>query len=81
MKWLKTFSSINHVAMLKILKKFMKNYFHCDDNTLKKSVAQYIRQQPFRHSKELTMLTRDIIIFYSKAFTHDDTTGARKLLN
>ena len=27
------------------------------------------------------MLTRDLIIFYSKAFTRDDITKARKILN
>ena len=71
-KWLKTFSSINHVATYKILKKFMKNYFRVKDNTLQLQLKQYIATLPFRHSRELAILTRDLIIFYARAFTDDN---------
>jgi hypothetical protein len=71
-KWLKTYSSINHVAMYKILKKFMKNYFKIKDNTLLMQIKQQITTMPFRHSRELAILTRDLIIFYARAFTDDD---------
>lgn len=80
-KWLKTYSSINHVASFKIINKFAKNYFEIKDNTLELRVKQFILSQPFRESKELAMLSRDLIIFYSKAFTRDDVDLARKILN
>ena len=71
-KWLKTFSSINHVATYKIIKKFTKNYFSIKDNTLEKQLKQYVQELPFRKSTQLATLTRDLIIFYSRAFTNDD---------
>lgn len=36
---------------------------------------------PFRHSDELAMLTRDLIIFYSRAFTNDSIHKAKEQLN
>jgi hypothetical protein len=41
-KWLKTYSCINHVAAFKIIKKFSKNYFKLKDNTLDKQLKQYV---------------------------------------
>ena len=80
-KWLKTYASINHVATFKILKKFMKNYFNIKENTLALRVKQNILSQPFLANKDLAMLTRDLILFYSKAFTRDNIPLARRVLN
>ncbi len=41
-KWLKTYNSINQMATLKILKKFMKNYFSIKENHLSKQLREYI---------------------------------------
>lgn len=59
----------------------MKNYFQIPENSIDLRVKQYILSQPFLESKELAMLTWDLIVFYSKAFTRDDITLARKLLS
>ena len=75
-KWLKTYNSINQMATLKILKKFMKNYFSIKENHLSKQLREYIQGQPFQNSIELAILTRDLIIFYSRAFTEDNIRQA-----
>lgn len=59
----------------------MKNYFHIKENTLELRVKQFILSQPFLESKDLAMLTRDLILFYSKAFTRDNIPLARRVLN
>ncbi len=56
-KWLKTYNSINQMATLKILKKFMKNYFSIKENHLSKQLREYIQGQPFQNSIELAILT------------------------
>lgn len=80
-KWLRTFSSINQVAMLKILKKFMKNHFKLKDNVLKLQLQDYISKLSFVDSSELKILSRDIIVFYARAFCKDDVEQARQILN
>lgn len=37
-RWLKSYNQINELALKKILKKFMKNYFKIKDNTIKKKL-------------------------------------------
>ena len=56
----------------------MKNYFKIKDNTIQFQIKLYILDLPFRNSRELAMLTRDLIIFYSRAFTNDDINKAKK---
>ena len=36
---------------------------------------------PFEHSKELDMLLRDLIVYFSKVFTGNSITTAKELLN
>jgi Ulp1 family protease len=50
----------------------MKNYMAIKDNTLELQVKQYITQLPFRNKNDLAILTRDLIVFYARAFTNDN---------
>jgi hypothetical protein len=36
---------------------------------------------PFKRSKELDMLLRDLIVYFSKAFTSSSIKKAKKILN
>lgn len=80
-KWLKNFSNINHVAIFKTIDKFMPNYFGVEDNTLGKQLKRHVKELPFRHSKELDMLTRDLTVFYSKVFCGNDVLKAKQMFN
>lgn len=46
----------------------MKTHFKIEKNTLNRSIQNYIDTKIFNNSKSLKMLSRDITIFYSKAF-------------
>lgn len=39
MKWLNSYAKINYIAIFKIYKKFMKNYFCLKDNILDKKMT------------------------------------------
>ena len=47
-KWLNSFSHINELALRKILKKFMKNFFAIKDNTLNKKLGDIIDSKTFK---------------------------------
>jgi hypothetical protein len=47
---------INHVAMLKILKKFVKEHFEFKDNIIEKTLVQYINKKPFSSRGDITYL-------------------------
>ena len=55
-KWLNAYAMINHVAMQKILKKFVKEHFEHKDNIIEKTIIQYINKKPFSHRGELQCL-------------------------
>lgn len=67
-KWLKSYGKINHFALTRLLQKFMKTHFKIEKNTLNRTIQNYIDTKIFNNSKALKMLSRDITIFYSKAF-------------
>ena len=46
----------------------MQVYFKIEKNTLNRTIQNYIDTKIFNNSKALKMLSRDITIFYSKAF-------------
>lgn len=71
-KWLKSYGNINHFALTRLLQKFMKMHFKIEKNTLNRTIQNYIDTKIFNNSKALQMLSRDITIFYSKAFAADN---------
>lgn len=42
MKWLNSFAEINELAMEKIIKKFMKEFFNSDTKVLKSDLLKFI---------------------------------------
>jgi len=42
LKWLNSYATINHIAMHKILKKFLKEYFENKDNVIDKNLKEFI---------------------------------------
>ena len=53
LKWLSAYSKINYIALQKAKTKFMKSYFHIDDNVLDKKLQVYIDSQAFSSSKNV----------------------------
>lgn len=80
-QWLKAFSTINRMAAHRIVNKFIKVNFRIRNNTLDKQLANYIDRMPFNNCKELKMITRDLIVFFAKAFTGNSVSQAKKFLN
>lgn len=80
-QWLKAFSSINRMAAHRLISKFIKVNFKISDNTLKQQLVNYIDRMPFNNCKELKMITRDLIVFFAKAFTGNSVSQAKKFLN
>lgn len=68
-QWLKAYSSINRLAAHRLVTKFVKANFKITNNTIDKQLVNYIDKMPFNHCKELDMITRDLIVFFAKAFT------------
>ena len=42
LKWLNSYATINHIAMHKILKKFLKEHFENADNIIDKNLREFI---------------------------------------
>ena len=46
-RWLNSYGHINELALRKILKKFVKNYFAIKDNTINQKLTQIIQSKAF----------------------------------
>ena len=68
-KWLNAYALINELAMQKILKKFMKNYFENKDNIIDKNLTQLIKSKRLSHRKQLHFAIDDMLDFFSTHFT------------
>ena len=44
-RWLQSYGQINELALKKILKKYMKNFYAIKDNTINKKLQQIIERQ------------------------------------
>lgn len=66
-RWLKSYDQINELALRKILKKFMKNFFLIKDNTIKKKLESILESKEFkkkdngRGAKDLKILTDGVL--------------------
>lgn len=47
-RWLISYGQINELALKKILKKYLKNYFAIKDNTIKARIQQIIDSKAFK---------------------------------
>jgi signal transduction protein with GAF and PtsI domain len=47
-RWLSSYGSINELALRKIMKKFVKNFFEIKDNTLTRKLGQMIDNSKFK---------------------------------
>ena len=65
LKWLNAFALINHIAMQKILKKFVKTFFDVKDNVIDKGITQYIAMKQMIHREDLANLIEDLKKFYA----------------
>ena len=57
------------MALKKILKKYMKNFFALKDNTLNKKLQQIIENKKFKTETaadhDINVLSNDLLVFYS----------------
>ena len=68
LKWLNAYALINHLAMQKILKKFVKVHFDLKDNVIDKNLMAYIDGKAFAHRRQLAYLIQDLKWFYADKF-------------
>lgn len=86
-RWLKSYNQINELALKKILKKFMKNFFLIKDNTMNKKLESIIDEKEFkkkdkgRGAHDLKLLTSGVLKFYADMFCKSDVTEARRILD
>ena len=74
-RWLRSYAEINELALKKILKKFMKNFFLIKDNTLNKRLTQIIDEKQFKRqksSRDIKILCDSIVTFYADIFTNSN---------
>ena len=85
-RWLRSFNQINELALKKILKKFMKNYFKIKDNTIKKKLEQIVESKEFNRkesqsNRDLRILTEGVLKFYADMFCNGSKVKSRKVLD
>ena len=74
------------MALRKILKKFVKNFFLIKDNTINKKLSQIIVEATFRMAEnkmtyELQILSDDLLKFYAEIFCNGNLSKAKIELN
>lgn len=75
-RYLISYGQINELALKKILKKYVKNYFAIKDNTIKNKLQLLIDSKYFKideegkgkTSEELRMLSDNLLTFYADCF-------------
>ena len=72
-RWLISYGQINELALLKIKKKFVKNFFMIKDNTVTKKLSSIINEMSFKMeegsmTRELQILSDDLLTFYADCF-------------
>ena len=85
-RWLNSYGHINELALRKILKKFVKNFFAIKDNTIKEKLTDIVKSRKFiseegKMSEELQILSSDILRFYADCFCKGNISTARQHLD
>ena len=68
--------------MLKIMKKFVKNFFMIKDNTVTKKLSSIINEMSFKMeegkmTRELQILSDDLLTFYADCFCKGNKRQAK----
>lgn len=82
-RWLNSYGHINELALRKILKKFVKNFFAIKDNTINQKLSEIIDSKTFKAAEgkmgeELQILSDDLLRFYADCFCKGSISSARK---
>ena len=85
-RWLISYGQINELALRKIMKKFVKNFFAIKDNTLTKRLQKEIETMSFKMeegkmTRELQILSDDLLTFYADCFCKGNMRQARTQLD
>ena len=85
-RWLNSYSHINELALRKIMKKFVKNFFAIKDNTVNQKLGDIINSKTFKTpdgkmEPQLQILSDDLLRFYADCFCKGNTSSARQELD
>lgn len=85
-RWLISYGQINELALRKIMKKFVKNFFMIKDNTLTKKLSQVINDSAFKMeegkmTEELGLLSDNVLEFYADCFCKGNKFQAKQQLD
>ena len=85
-RWLISYGQINELALRKIMKKFVKNYFVLKDNTINKKLGEEINNMSFKMEEgqmthELKILSDDLLTFYADVFCKGNLKQAKAQLD
>ena len=83
-RWLISYGQINELALRKIMKKFVKNFFAIKDNTINAKLSSIIDETAFKveegkMTRELQILSDDLLTFYADCFCKGNTRQGRHL--
>eukprot|EP00347_Sterkiella_histriomuscorum_P002512 403367865 len=79
-KWLNAFAKINYIASLKMINKMMKSFFVLEDNIVDKKLMAFLNSMQFARRRQSNILSKEIMISFSKHFTDDNMDKAQKAL-
>ena len=83
-RWLNSYGHINELALRKIKKKFIKNFFQDKIRcTVKQKLGEIIRSKTFvveegRMCDEMQILSTDLVKFYSECFCNGNIAATKK---
>ena len=85
-RWLISYGQINELALRKILKKFVKNFFVLKDNTINKKLGSEINEMSFKMeegtmTRQLQILSDDLLTFYADCFCKGNLRQAKTQLD
>jgi hypothetical protein len=80
LEWLNSFAELNELAMHKISKKFIKNYFSETDIQFKQDLKECIKKKQISNRKNLKVILENLYTFFVLHLTEGDQKKARDLL-
>jgi len=81
LKWLNAFYKINYIALQKLMRKFLKNYFVLQDNMADKKLQKNLEEILFEKRDEMKAVTKRLMASYAEKFTGNCLTKAYQELN
>ena len=83
-RWLNSYGHINELALRKIMKKFIKNFFHYKvRSAVKQKLGEIIDSKAFvveegKMCAELQVLSKDLVKFYAECFCNGNIVKTKK---